>query len=328
MADNYLRTCTVALDGGPTITGGGSTDLRIAFRIFCSTIQTPNAAEIRIYNPSPSTAAQFKNKTGKVVTLTAGYESNSGVIYKGQIKQTIFRKEDPVTTYVVLYCADSDNAYRQARLDTTLAAGHTPQDRVDAALKAMSPFGVSPTLGVVNVDLCQPKYPRGIPLVGVARDTLRLVASSAGATWSTHQGQVHIVNPQMPVQGTPAKLNSATGLIGMPEQTEDGIIVRSLINPAFAVDTLVQIDQASIQQEAPDYQSVTSEASYKSTYLPIAGFIAADGIYRVIFMDTIGDTRGQEWYQNMTVIAVNGGAPSPNGAHTSPFGYPYVGRAG
>ena len=53
-----------------------------------------------------------------------------------------------------------------------------------------------------------------------------------------------------------------------------------------------------------------------------AGFIAADGIYRIVFMDTQGDTRGQDWHQVMTVIAVNGGAPSPKDVYTCSSGTP------
>ena len=316
MGQNYLRSCSVALDGGTTITGGGDTDLRIAFKVFQSTIQSPSAAEIRIYNPSLATAKQFQGKQGKKVTLTAGYQDNAGPIYIGEIKQSFIRKEDPVTTVLILFCATADGAYNQGRVDTTVASGHTPQDRVDAAVKAMAPFGVS--LGLVNVDLSQPKYPRGIPLVGMARDVLRGVALSAGALWSIQDGdKVHIVKNGNSVPGPAFVMNSQTGMISMPEQTEDGIIVRSLINPGLKVNSQVQINQSSIQQANPDYAGLTSEASAANRNLQYTGLIAADGIYRVLFIERVGDTRGQEWYDISTVLAT-GASPNPSQIATSP----------
>lgn len=316
MGQNYLRSCSIALDGGPTISGGGETDLRITFKVFQSAIQSPNAAEIRIYNPSLDTAKQFQGKQGKKVTLTAGYQDNSGPIYIGEIKQSFIRKEDPVTTCLILFCATADGAYNQGRVNTTVSAGHTPQDRVNAAVKAMAPFGVS--LGLVNVDLSQPRYPRGIPLVGMARDVLRGVALSAGALWSIQDGnQVHIVKNGNSVPGPAFVMNSQTGMIGMPEQTEDGIIVKSLINPALKVNFQVQINQSSIQQANPDYASIGSDASQANINLTTTGLIAADGIYRVLFIERNGDTRGQDWYDVSTVLAL-GATPNQGQLNTSP----------
>jgi hypothetical protein len=304
--------------------GGGETDLRIAFKVFQSTIQSPNAAEIRIYNPSQATAKQFQGKQGKKVTLTAGYQDNSGPIYIGEIKQSFIRKEDQVTTVLLLFCATADGAYNQGRVDTTVSAGHTPQDRVDAAVKAMAPFGVS--LGLVNVDLSQPKYPRGIPLVGMARDVLRGVALSAGALWSIQDGnQVHIVKNGNSVPGPAFVLNSQTGMIGFPEQTEDGIIVRSLINPALKINSLVQINQASIQQATPDYAGIASDASKTNFNLSNTGTIAADGMYRVLFIERSGDTRGQEWYDTSTVLAAAGAFP--NEGQLSAGAVPFVSQS-
>ncbi len=37
-------------------------------------------ASFRVYNPSPQTAAQFKNSEFKDVSFSAGYEGNVGLI--------------------------------------------------------------------------------------------------------------------------------------------------------------------------------------------------------------------------------------------------------
>ena len=73
MAANFLRTCTLSLTGASSlaITGGGSTDLDIVFDIKATTLQAPNAASFRVYNPSQDTIAAFKNKEFKTVQFSA-----------------------------------------------------------------------------------------------------------------------------------------------------------------------------------------------------------------------------------------------------------------
>ena len=106
----------------------------------------------------------------------------------------------------------------------------------------MAPFGIS--LRTVNVDLSGPAYPRGAAIAGMARDVIRSVALTAGAAWSMHNGaSLDIIDHTKPTSGPVVwKLNSASGMIGIPEQTENGVQVRSLINPAWGVNDLVQVD--------------------------------------------------------------------------------------
>ena len=305
MTQQFLRACTLSLSGSSSLSipGGGPTDLRIEFAIGASTIQSPNPARFRITNPNPQTIASFKNKEFQTVTLEAGYQDNVGLIYSGDVKQSLYaHAEDNVTAYIDVFCAEGGNAYQQARVGKTLAAGYKPQDKAQLALDAMAPFGVT-GFGLVNVDLSQPSYPRGRPFIGMARDLLRQVALSAGATWSIHGGKVDMIDHDKPIPSSGSVvLNSSTGLIGWPQQTEDGIIARCLINPAIKVHTQVQIDQASINEAEKD-NTPTGDASTKNINLDKTGQIAADGIYNVVFMETEGDTRGQPWYMTLTLQA-------------------------
>lgn len=312
MTQQFLRACTLSLSGSSSLSvpGGGPTDLRIEFAIGASTIQSPNPARFRITNPNPQTIASFKNKEFQTVTLEAGYQDNAGLIYSGDVKQSLYaHAEDNVTAYIDVFCAEGGNAYQQSHVNKTLSAGWKPQDKVQLALDAMKAHGIT-GLGLVNVDLSQPARPRGRAVVGMARDILREVALSAGAVWSMQGGQVHILDHTKPVKSDgPVVLNSSTGLIGWPQQTEDGIIARCLINPAIKVHTQVKIDQSSINGAEQDNNPITGPASQKNFNLNNTGQIAADGIYRVIFMEIEGDTRGQSWYMTLTLLAT-GASPT------------------
>lgn len=320
MARQFLRKCLVSLSGSSsaTIQGGRSTDLKMTFAIGASTIQSPNPGRVSIYNPNPQTIVSFKNKEFKTLTLEAGYEENCALIYSADVKQSLYQhEEDNVTARIDIFCAEGGNAYQQSHVNTPLAAGWKPQDKINLALQAMQPHGVT-GLGLVNIDLSQPVRPRGRAIIGMARDILREVAMSAGAVWSIQRGQVHIVDHSKPLQSDgPIVLNSQTGLIGWPQQTEDGIVARCFINPAIKVHTQVKIDESQINGAERDNNPL-GIASTRNLNLDNTGQIAADGLYRVIFMEIEGDSRGVPWWMTLTLLAT---AASPTQGQLQAGGY-------
>ncbi|HBI8282970.1 TPA: hypothetical protein K8319_005030, partial [Escherichia coli] len=106
-------------------------------------------------------------------------------------------------------------------------------------------------------------------------------------------------------------LNSATGLIGMPQQTiGNGVNVRALINPNIRVNGLIQLDQASVYRTAlsnNDIAMVGGQITDQNTdgNITLSGTtsqpasIATDGVYIVRGIMYTGDTRGQAWYMDM-----------------------------
>lgn len=312
MARQFLRKCLVSLSGSSSMTvpGGGPTDLKIDFSIGQSTLQTPDSARVRISNPNSQTIAACKNQEFKLLEIQAGYEDNCATIYKGDIRQSLFaHEEDNVTSYIDIIAATAGNAYQQSHVNQSLAAGWKPQDKVNLALKAMASHGIT-GLGLVNVDLSQPARPRGRAFVGMARDILREAALSANAVWwMDGKGKVNIVDHTKPLNsGGAVVLNSESGLIGWPQATESGVIARILINPSMVVGTTVKIDQASVNPAERDNSQSGGfgTTGSKNQALDMAGQIAADGLYRVAFMETEGSTRAQPWYMTLTCIALGG----------------------
>lgn len=96
-------------------------------------------------------------------------------------------------------------------------------------------------------------------------------------------------------------LNSNTGMIGMPVQTLGGIQVRMLLNARVRPGTRIQIDQRSILQGQLDPANTNSAAATNVSY----PMLAADGFYKCVTVDHIGDTRGQPWYTDVSCIALN-----------------------
>lgn len=300
MSQNFLRTCTLSL-GGATVQGGGDTDLRIVFSIEQWGGQTPNMARFRVYNPSQSLANKLQANPNTKVQFSAGYQSNNALVFSGEVKQTIGGHESAVDTYVDIFCADSQLAYNTARVSKTLAAGYTPKDKVDTAIQAMGQYGVS--LGLVNVDLSQPKFPRGLPLIGMARNVLREVAFLKGALWSVQNGQVHIIDHRQPIQSDTITMNGNTGMVGWPRQTQDGIIVTSLLNPKLQPHVKLKIDPNAIIQAEQD-NSLTGAANPQNVWLNQQNVTA--GVYTAFKVNRHGDTRGAEWFDESICIGAGG----------------------
>lgn len=88
------------------------------------------------------------------------------------------------------------------------------------------------------------------------------------------------------VRGGPWIINEQTGMVGMPVQTLQGIVVRSLINPDIGVNQLIQLNNADIQPATFD-PSVSGQVN--NQLLPA---LDPNGIYRVLMIEWTGDTRG------------------------------------
>lgn len=299
MAQQWLRYCKLTVAGG-----GDSVDLsqlRIRFQVTQHNLQSPNVGDVTISNLSDQTVKRIKGE-GTEVTLEAGYEENPGLIFKGQIIQKRSGRENPVDTYLNIIAQGGDQAYNHAVVSKTLAAGHTYKDQVMTAYEALKPFGI--TLGKI-ADLGDKKMPRARVMFGMARDILRTIAISTGTSWSIQNNELTVTKNNEPKEGGAIVLNSRTGLIGLPVQSIDGILVTCLLNPQIGPGSLIQIDQASVQEAklSADYTAVVNNAMIPST--------ADDGFYKCLVVNHIGDTRGDPWYTQILCLRADGKGPIP-----------------
>lgn len=297
MAEQFGRKVSLIIgpDAGDALDLSG---LRIVFRVQRGDLQTPNSARIRVYNVSDNTAQRAAAEFTRVV-LQAGYEGNYGIIFDGSIVQVRRGRESPTDTYMDITAADGDMAYNFAVVNTTLAAGSTHADVVDACLKAMGKYGV--TAGYI-ADLPSNPMPRGQVLFGMARDHLETVARSTQTLWSIQDGQLQIVPETSYVPGEIPVINARTGMVGLPEQTQNGITVRMLLNPGVKIGRLIQLDNSSIQR----YEfSLSSDQARANRNTALQNKINGDGFYYVMSNEFWGDTRGNDWYNEVICLAVD-----------------------
>lgn len=295
-------------------------NLRFTFRTRNADEQAPNTMYTRVYNLADATVKQIQ-KEFTTITLQAGYEGgNFGIIFQGTIKEIREGRERNVDSYIDIYAADGDAWYNFAVVSQSIAAGQTPAQIITAIQSAPSvngvpplPFATDATGLIAGAGLGTAQtLSRGKTMFGMTRDLARDWAAKYGYRWSMQNGQFVVVPITGYRPGEAVVLSSTTGLIGVPEACNDGVRARALLNPLIRIGCLVQIAQSDINQITLQQQGLQ--------YAPaIATVTTAAGFYRVLSSEFSGDTRGREWYADITCLAVDVSASNQNNS-VQPFG--------
>lgn len=301
MTDQYGRKIGLVLVQGER--GLDLSEFRIQFEIVAADVESPNTAFIRVYNLSEATAQKIRGEYSRVV-LNAGYEAGAyGVIFDGTIKQVRRGRQDAITSYVDIFAADGDLGYNFGVVNTSLAAGSTPVQRADAIAKAWEPYGI----GMGTDQALQSTggiLPRGKVLFGMARYQMRQLTRSTMTSWSIQDGKVTIIPLTGYLESEALVLNSQSGMIGVPEATDNGILIRSLLNPKVRIGTRVQINNRDVNQT-----TVVEQGFPNYTSLSFPANVTDDGFYRVLVAEHFGDSRGQEWYTDMVCLSIDPSLP-------------------
>ena len=300
----WLRRCSLLVgpkEGGALELG----ELRVAFTVKVSEQETPNSASIRVYNLSEATAGRIRKEFTRVI-LQAGYQGNCSVIFDGNITKVALGQEggpgagknggegEGLDTCLEISAGDGDRAYNYALVNTSLAAGSTPDDHVRACMKAFSAKGIEP--GYIPL-LPGQKLPRGKVMYGMARKYMRDTAKQTGTSWSIQNGKVQMVPVRGYLPGEAVVLTAETGLVGAPEQTNDGIKVRCLLNPRLRIGGRIKLDNASVKEMKTELKMNAN--LYGKPKLD------NDGLYRIIKCEFTGDTRGNDWYADLVCIGID-----------------------
>ncbi|SPA44832.1 phage protein [Cupriavidus taiwanensis] len=273
-------------------------ELRFRFDVRRGDLQTPNSCRVRVYNVSAETARRAQKEFTRLV-LQAGYPGNFGIIFDGTIKQVRRGRENQTDTYLDITAADGDSAYNFAVVNTTLAAGSTPADHVAAACTAMNPYGV--TQGYLP-ELPTNPLPRGKVMFGMARDFMRWTARTCQTVWSIQDGKAIMVPETSYMPGEIPVITAETGMVGLPEQTQNGITIKMLLNPSVKIGRLIEINNASVQQY--EY-SLNVGQQAQNQRIEEQAKLQDDGFYYVMIAEHYGDTRGNDFYTDVICLAAD-----------------------
>lgn len=289
--------------GGPDVEGIDLSDLRIRFSVRRGDLSTPNSADIRVYNVSAETARKSRLREFERVVLQAGYPGNYGTIFDGTIKQVRRGRESQTDTYLDITAADGDSAYNFAVTSVTLAAGASPSDQINAVMADLEAKGVR--LGELP-NLPSTRLPRGKVIFGMTRDHLDNLGRTTDISWSIQDGQLTLIPNTAYLPGEAVVLNAETGMVGLPEQTQNGITVKALLNPGIRIGRMLQINNSSIQRYR--YGLSISDQT-QNLLISNSSRLDADGFYRPIVVNHYGDSRGNDWYTDVICLAIDATIP-------------------
>lgn len=303
----YLSGGSVQTSEIVTQSGWDPEALRMTFDVLQSTLPSPYwYADISIYNLNEPTVQNYLFNA-VWCTLEAGFQtgpSKSSIIWDGPVLQTLFDREDVVDQRTTLHCLASIPAIEQNIVNMQFGA---MTQQAQAVSQMASSIGMPAVrLGTQANSLLQAKaYPRGLTVFGRASDFFGDVAEDNFlSTWNDGQNAyISELNssattpnltfaPVTPPGYTVGQLDqSATySIIGTPRQTPFGVIYTVLLDPRLKVGLpplLVKLDNIVISQ-------------MKAYLGQVLNPVDASGLSVVAQVRHRGDTRGNEWYTEVT----------------------------
>jgi hypothetical protein len=296
-------------------------NLRCSFNIQKTTSSSPNKLYARIYNLSPATMGKVIEFSR--VQIQAGYWfSNYGLIFDGTIVQFLRGKENPVDTYLDIHAGDGDKA-QVATTFTAIPAGSPIQSKYAAVYRSYKEQQPDLSQGQQDQNKIKDKTIRTQVLAGNTADYARDLYMQYNQDIYIDNGQWNVIVRSSYKPKEAVILSPKTGLVSLPEVTIQGIQARCLLNPKLVLGGLVKIDTnilSGVQYVPGTAAKTDAQGNVIGPGDPTGGFLqqgaipnqqfetawtAPTGLYKILFINYVGDTRGEPWYCELTCIAVD-----------------------
>lgn len=267
-------------------------------------------AKIELYNLSADQAQSFIFGQGSMVSLSAGYQAGPyGVIFQGTVYQALYERPGVVDSKVTLMCY-TGLAETVANFSVFRGTAMMTQSALVAKMckGAQVPIPISSDSKSTLDSLPQAKLPRARPFFGDPHKFIDRVASANGLqSWYGFDG---LGISTMSDQNTVSTITytSTTGILGVPQQTQDGVSLVVALDPRLKVTVPpMQINIAS---------SIIRQLQYTPPgYRPI---LDPNGLYLVNGLQFRGDSRGNMWETEIVALTSIGGKAAYIADATSP----------
>ncbi|WP_423854288.1 baseplate hub protein [Acinetobacter guillouiae] len=284
-------------------------DFKITFSVSQPTNEQPKAAEIYIYNLSHETmnklAGVDDDKKNTQIILACSYgDDEPEVIFKGRVFQYRRGRYSPVDTYLCVLAIAGDQIRNEAVINQSVPAGTPIFGLGELIVEEAKKFGVG--AGDL-VQLSDQKYPRGRTIFGSFHGFIERVGRENNITYDYSEGVLNSTEVDKYSIQPMYVLTADTGMVGMPQLTSEGLVVKCLLNPKLKRMDRIQIDLTNLQSENYDiaYSGQEVDQPYKTPKLAAN----AKGIFVIQAIEHNGDTRGDEWYTSMVCTALGAVVP-------------------
>jgi hypothetical protein len=222
-------------------------DIDFEAKVHKSIQKEPNKSDITIFNLNAESRAFF-SEDGATIEVIAGYKSQdlNGRLLKAQI-DIITNKRDGVEWETKIVARDGAKTTRNAKIEKTFAAGTDNKAIMNALIQILtSPpvvkvskrtktapakkNNVVPLIkGNIDLSTVSGKLAKARTLKGLAIDYYAEFCRSFNLRFQVNDGTLHTVKSNFSIMDEVIILDSESGLIGVPENTETGWKFKSLL---------------------------------------------------------------------------------------------------
>lgn len=220
-------------------------DIDFEGKIHKSIEKEPNKSEITLFNLKEE-HRQYLAQDGMSLEIIAGYAAKDlhGQLFKGQI-DFVENQRDGTTWKTKLIIKDGAKTTRNAKIEKTFAAGTTNKAVMEAIITVLTTLPppkkskraktekkttiVPLKRGNIDLSTVTGKLAKARTLKGLAIDYYAEFCRSFNLRFQIVDGSLHTVGSNLSTLDEVIILDPDSGLIGVPEQTEEGWKFDSLL---------------------------------------------------------------------------------------------------
>jgi hypothetical protein len=237
------------------------------------------------------------------IAIYGGYEQGQyGEIFTGDIVQVIRNRENGIDYRLEILAIRGYQELQMNFVRSSVAANSDARDIVEQVCKASD---VKMKTGEVSDLLPKQPLPRGKILFGKPFKYLREISMNNNAFFqlnSNKEVEVHAMYDEIP-ENMCLTLTPESGLVGTPKYSDNGIIIKMLLDPRVKVRSMIKIDNALIQRQL---LSIDTSMSGKNNQQNQKNVFDEDGEYEVLSVTHSGDTWGDDWSTEVVGISRTG----------------------
>jgi len=277
------------------------TPLKVTFDVNYPGYQGWYFSEFNIWNLTSDWQQKIIGE-GSEIWFYAGYkEGNYGLLFSGKVFQPFLTREGVVNYKLTLMCMDGDRLFKDNFISTNMPAGYTESQLVNAiAAQAFTPIPVNK----ITERLAPSQLVRKSTIFASPDVPIReVVRNNIDSYLYMREGKLNIVDVnESDSSQEPLGINSKTGLVGTPQQTDFGINFRVLLNPVIGITNPpmeVKVDLSKV-----------NIAMQRAVLGRPVSVVDQTGWFKVGGVRHFGDSRGNEWYTDVTGYALSGKTPA------------------
>jgi hypothetical protein len=235
MSQLYLRR-------GILTVGERRFDVRLNFSVEKNSTSSSNKCTVTAYNLSENSRSFIEKKEG-MLRLEAGYGNDTAIIFLGDIDKVIAKRQGP-DILTIIESGDGEKRLADAHIELSLKAGATDEQIINAVINVLE-LERGTIKGIARME-----YLNGFSFSGKAQELLDKITKKQKLEWSVQDGSLQIIPQSTDTGDTAVSLNSNTGLLDVPNKTDEGFVIKSLLNPKLVPGRQVKLESILLTGQA------------------------------------------------------------------------------